>query len=166
MCWTMRTGSGKAAGSAGSRIQGPRDPGGDADGNDGGSGRDWLRVRLREGRAGCAGKDGRAQRLAEGLRRSTAGRGGEGADFGNEFLGEGLERGFAAGLSGRFGYVVGCAAGEGLNGDLCAALVSELHMMTGILFPRLRSSLQGSKAVHDGHLDVEEDEVGTIERGR
>jgi hypothetical protein len=84
-------------------------------------------------------------------------------DFGNQFLSEHQKCGFAAGLSRGLGDVIGCAAGESFNGDPGAALGKRTahdyrHPVSP--FPQLP---QCDQSVHDRHLDIEQNQVGTID---
>ena len=73
------------------------------------------------------------------------------------------EGGFAAGLAGGFGYVVGRATGEGFNGDAGAAL-GERTAHDDRHFVSLPSEFfEGDQSIHDGHLHVEQNQVGMIE---
>ncbi len=153
-------------------IEGGGAAGGDADGDDGRGGRDglWpiggadgLTKGQDEGRARRAGKDGRAgqglrrwkELIGEALVRAWI--------LGSRSCARALEGGFAAGLAGGFGHVVGRATGEGFNGDAGAAL-GERTAHDDRHFVSLPSQFfEGDQSIHDGHLHIEQDQVGVIE---
>jgi hypothetical protein len=84
----------------------------------------------------------------------------EGEDLGEQLAGEGLDTLADAVLGAGFGDVVGGTAGEGFNGDAGAARGEGAAHDDGDVAVAAADRGENFEAVHAGHLDVEQDEVG------
>ena len=92
--------------------------------------------------------------------RSTDCVGGEGDDFGNEVLGQGLDGCLTGGLTAGLGDVIGGTGGERLERDGGAALGERAAHNYGDSAMESFEFLERAEAVQAGHLHVEQDQVG------
>ena len=105
-------------------------------------------------------------RRGAGLRRWDGGGGRglprrkEGEDFGKQVAGEGFDAFADAILRAGLGDVVGGAAGEGFDGDAGAARGEGAAHDDGDAAIAAADAGEDFEAVHAGHFDVEQDEVG------
>ena len=99
--------------------------------------------------------------------RAVAGASDEGVNFGKQLLSQSAYRRFAAGLAGGLGDIIAGAAGKGFDGDFGAALGERTAHDDRHLVALCAQIAQRDQAIHDRHLDIEQDQVGMDEiRGR
>ncbi len=156
ICCTMSTGSGKLAGSAGSRISSAAGPPVETPmaRTAGADEMDWGR--LAGGMAARRERGGRWE-AAAGTREGA----GQGMNPGNQIAGERAGGALAAHLFGRLGHIVRSAAGQGLDGHLRAALRKRTAHDHRHLVSSRAQLPQRHQSVHHRHLHIQQNQVGT-----
>ena len=86
---------------------------------------------------------------------------GERGYFGKKLVREGLHRFRRTGLTCRFGNIIRSAAGKGLDGDAPSALGERAAHDDRHAEPTTAKLAQSRESIHDRHLDVEQDQIGT-----